>query len=603
MHILTGSALLRALGWSLFNSLWQMSLLWAFYHLFLLVFKQLSARARHGLALLLLTAGFCWSAVTFITFYLFAPGEPLAGQTAVIGTFPGDLPGLPAAHGFAAILGVARRLAGEILPWCSTLYLLILAGLLVHYSRQYIRSRRIVREGLSPLAPEFDAFVANAGDRMGIRASVKAYLSTLVQVPVTLGFLKPVILLPVSMVTQLTPAQIEAILVHELAHIQRKDYLLNLLVTAMELLFFFNPFTRLLIAQLKKEREHCCDDAVLEFRYDPHGYVSALLSLARQQQAGLAVAANGGGGEQLLLQRARKILQQKPADDRPGARPMIGLLLTALVSMLLLGHARPIHNDIAGTATTRLEARQPAPGQLMPMQPVPGELVPAGADPVIRLEAMSLVIIHNPSVRPLPVTRGTMAAQTHRRPARPHTRRPSEDLLEAMLAESVPVLNTAGPAAMPTPAFADLTETAHRTKRDFSMGKSNPTSSSDPAPMADNTPFVPQSSFSFQYTDTLPPDEKLALMQELSQNVLRVQMARIREELKEQVFLLRSQEAAIRRASNEEFRAGLDNAIDTKALRQLLQQQIQAQRQYILNLKTLERQLQKAAHRLTIVYI
>lgn len=586
MHVLTGSALLRALGWSLFNSLWQMSLLWAFYHLFLLVFKQLPARARHGLAFLLVTAGSCWSAITFIILYFFTPGEPLFAAGPAFTT-----------HGFAAILGVARRLAGEILPWCSSLYLLILAGLLVHYSRQYIRSRRIGREGLLPLAPEFDSFVANAGDRMGIRAGVKAYLSSLAQVPVTLGFLKPIILLPVSMVTQLTPTQIEAILVHELAHIRRKDYLLNLLVTAMELLFFFNPFTRLLINQLKKEREHCCDDAVLEFRYDPHGYVSALLSLARQQQASLAVAANGGGGERLLLQRARKILQQKPADDRPGPRPMIGLLFTALVSLLLLGPARPPHNDIAGNTATPLQARQFIPGLLMPIQPVPGPLValqpivPAGAHPVIRLEAVSLVIIHNPAI------------QTHRHPPRPHTRRPSEDLLEAMLAESVPVLNTAGPAAMPTPTFADLTETAHRTKRDFSMDKSNPTPSGDPAPMAGNTPFVPQSSFSFQYTDTLAPDEKLALMQEFSQDVLRMQMLRVKEELKEQVLLLRNQEAAIRRASNEEFRAGLDNTIDTKALRQLLQQQIQAQRRYIVNLQKLQRQLQKTAHRLTIVYI
>lgn len=595
MHVLTGSALLRALGWSLFNSLWQMSLLWAFYHLFLLVFKELSARARHGLALLLLAAGFCWSAITFITIYLFTAGEPLIAAGPAFTT-----------HGFAAVLGMVRRLAGDVLPWCSSLYLLILAGLLVHYGRQYMLSRRIVREGLSPLAPELAAFVAKAGDRMGIRTGVKAYLSTLVMVPVTLGFLKPIILLPVSMVTQFTPAQIEAILVHELAHIRRKDYLLNWLVTVIELLFFFNPFTRLLIAQLKKEREHCCDDTVLEFRYDPHGYVSALLSLARQrQQAALAVAANGGG-EQLLLQRARKILQHQRQEDRPGTRPLIGLLLTALIPLLLLGHARP-------TRTARTQKRQLIPGQLIPVQPVPGVIaldrfIPlqptatAGEHTVIRLETMNLVIIHNPAP-PSPAAHGIMTPQPRRHPARPHTRRPSDDLLMAMLEESVPVLNTAGPAAMPTPTFADLTETAHRTKRDFSMDKTNQTSPSDPAPIADNTPFVPQSSFSFQYTDTLPPDEKLALMQELSQNVLLLQISRVREELKEQVFLLHSQEAAIRRAGAEEYRAGLDNTIDTKFLRQLFQQQIQAQRQYILNLQKLQRQLQKTARRLTIVYI
>src|ERR1700761_1124319 len=112
MHLLTQSALLRALGWSLFNSLWQMSLLWAFYHLFLLVFKQLSARARHGLALLLLTAGFCWSASTFINAWYFNnTGISFGGQ----GLLPTTLSWL-------------STVAAGILPWCSSLYLLILAG-------------------------------------------------------------------------------------------------------------------------------------------------------------------------------------------------------------------------------------------------------------------------------------------------------------------------------------------------------------------------------------------------------------------------------------------------------------------------------------------
>src|ERR1700753_3540177 len=138
MHLLTQSALLRALGWSLFNSLWQMSLLWAFYHLFLLIFKRLSARARHGWALLLLTAGFCWSVSTFISAWYFnSPGVSFGGRSL-----------LPAAFSWLP------PVAAGILPWCSSLYLLILAGLLIHYSRQYLGSRRIVREGLSPLTPE-----------------------------------------------------------------------------------------------------------------------------------------------------------------------------------------------------------------------------------------------------------------------------------------------------------------------------------------------------------------------------------------------------------------------------------------------------------------
>ena len=88
---------------------------------------------------------------------------------------------------------------------------------------------------------------------MGIRPAVSAWLSSKVDVPLTLGHLKPVILLPVAMINHLTPQQVEAILVHELAHIRRHDYLLHLAVTALEGFFFFNPFARLLIRQVKKK--------------------------------------------------------------------------------------------------------------------------------------------------------------------------------------------------------------------------------------------------------------------------------------------------------------------------------------------------------------
>ena len=614
MHFLTQSALLRALGWSLFNSLWQMSLLWAFYHLFLLVFKQLHARARHGLALLLLTAGLLWSAITFITTYLFMAGQSLGTPDSdLFSTAPtgSGWPGLfswsggwsfLSGYGFQTVMGYGRRLAAEILPWCSSLYLLILVGLLVHYSRQYIQSRRIVREGLFPLAPDFGSFVSAAARRMGIRTPVDTHLSSLVQVPVTLGFLKPVILLPVAMVTQLTTAQVEAILVHELAHIRRKDYLLNLLTTVMELLFFFNPFTRWLIAQLKKEREHCCDDAVLEFQYDPHTYVSALLSLARQhQQANLAVAAIGGGGEQLLLQRAKKILQQKRTEDRPGPRPMIGLLLTALFSVLLLGHTRPIRSN-----------RPPAPLPVFRQPMIVGfEVEPVlGFEqrPILSFESANRMLVNTLPIHRTPVGARSVAVHRHPGGAHPlaHAKRRPQDLLAAMLAESVPLLNTAArPGAMPAPAFARLKEVADR---DFSMGMGKSDEApdalqSEPETMADNMPFVPQSSFSIQYTDTLPPGLKLALMQELSQKALRIQIARVQEDLKQQELVLRSQEAAVRRAAEDESRAGFNTTLDTKALQDLLQQQLKVQRQYLLNLEKLQRQLQKASRHLTIVYI
>jgi len=347
MSLLTQSALLRALGWSLFNSLWQMSLLWAIFHFLLLVFNRLPARSRHGLALFLLTVGAGWSTLTFLGAYCFPETVPQHAQwlSAL----------LPAPVIRDALSRISHWFMSEALAGFSSVYLIILSVLLLRYLGHYVRSRQITRTGLSRISPEFRIFTASTARQMDIRATVGVYLSSLVEVPVTLGFLKPVILLPAAMLTHLRTEQVEAILVHELAHIRRKDYLLNLMVTAMELLFFFNPFTRMLVSRLKKEREHCCDDQVLEFRYDPHAYVSALLSLARQHGQGrLALAAIGGGGEKLLLQRARKMLQQKKQYDRPGPRALCFLFMLLLLGAASLGVSVGVSVIPVAQETTRI---------------------------------------------------------------------------------------------------------------------------------------------------------------------------------------------------------------------------------------------------------
>ncbi len=357
MPLLTHSALLRALGWSLFNSLWQMSLLWVTFHFFLLVFSRFSARARHGLALFVLLVGTGWSLLTFVTAYCFPENIPHESQW--LSTL------LPSAAIASRLSRFGHWLIVAALPCVSSVYLLILSGLLLRYFRHYNRSVQIKRTELSAIPCAFSVFTTSTARQMGIRATVGIYLSSLVDVPVTLGFLKPVILLPVAMLTNLRTEQVEAILVHELAHIQRKDYLLNLVIMVVELLFFFNPFTRLLIARLRKEREHCCDDQVLAFRYDPHAYVSALLSLAKQHGQGRLAMAAIGGSDQLLLERARTMLQQKKQVDRPGPRALCVLFLL-LLGIFSLGisvgasvdPAPPARNSM-GLSGDRIQAPTP----------------------------------------------------------------------------------------------------------------------------------------------------------------------------------------------------------------------------------------------------
>ncbi|HEV2354327.1 MAG TPA: M56 family metallopeptidase, partial [Puia sp.] len=268
MQVLTHFPILKALGWALVNSMWQTAALWVIYILFASVFQN--AAARHRLALLLLAAGALSLTTSFLAAWIF----PRDAGSLILSVLS---PGRPAAGGFWQGCG---RIVEDALPYGSSLYLLILCFLLGRYGANYRRSRRLTRYGLSAMPPQFRTFASSTALQLGIRVPVSAWLSSLVDVPVTLGFLKPIILLPAAIITRLTPQQVEAILVHELAHIRRMDYFLHLVITVLEGVFFFNPFARLLIRQLKKERENCCDDLVLQFRYDPHAYVSALLSLA-----------------------------------------------------------------------------------------------------------------------------------------------------------------------------------------------------------------------------------------------------------------------------------------------------------------------------------
>ncbi|HLZ85614.1 MAG TPA: M56 family metallopeptidase [Puia sp.] len=581
MHLLTQSALLRALGWTLLNSLWQMGLLWLTWLALTRIFSQAASRFRHGLALALLAFGALGSVVTFFSAYLFDDGG--FGVSRAIG------------------FGTGNRIT-LVLPYCSSLYLLILGGLLIRYSHQYLYSRRLTRAGLSKIPAEFRVFVTSISRRMGIRPAVNVSLSALVDVPMTMGFWKPVILFPVAMISQLSTQQVEAILVHELAHIRRNDYLLNFGVTVIGLLFFFNPFTRMLIHQLQREREHCCDDEVLQFDYDPHAYVSALLSLARQhRQARVALAATGAGGEQLLLQRARKILQQKRTDRRPGARPFILLFLTAAITVFSLS-----------SPPKAVDRQQPA----LP-QPAAGLI---GSK-----EMVFVTIVNTGAPAPAEPKHAAPRNSASRAGSIGHADRPADDQETAarLFAEVASAGNRpgassrgqteansgdqagasssdqadAGTLVLTQPAT--LTFLAPRAKRDNSLGKTEDEDEDEQGPAADDVPptenlvFVPNSSFSFKNIDTLRPEDRLTWIEESTEREIRTQVEKLQRELGVQLELLRREEARARSLSNA----------SQKQLKQLLNEQMLLQRDYLKKLDNLHLRLKKATRRLTTVYI
>ena len=136
--------------------------------------------------------------------------------------------------------------------------------------------------------------------RMGIKRAVELLESSLVRVPMMAGVFKPVILVPLGLLAQLPPQQVEAVLLHELAHIRRKDYFVNLLQSIAETLFFFNPAILWISSLIRVERENCCDDIAVEESRSKKEFIHALVSFQEYQQSSSYTLAFAGGKNHLL---------------------------------------------------------------------------------------------------------------------------------------------------------------------------------------------------------------------------------------------------------------------------------------------------------------
>ena len=113
--------------------------------------------------------------------------------------------------------------------------------------------------------------------QLGISKAVQLLESEVIKVPAVFGHLKPVIFVPFGILTGLPPEQVEAILLHELAHIRRRDYLFNLVQNIAETIFFFNPALLWMSSVIREEREHCCDDIAIEQTNDKRQFVESLI--------------------------------------------------------------------------------------------------------------------------------------------------------------------------------------------------------------------------------------------------------------------------------------------------------------------------------------
>lgn len=318
-------ALVEPLGWTLLHFLWQGAAIALVLCVTLRQLRHAGANARYlaattALALMalcpVLTLGVLTSrsgtvaaplATESVTAARSSEASVLSFSRSVAGievakAEPGPVAPQPAA---SHQQGLATALHA-LLPVLVTVWLLGVALLSARLLGGWLRVQKLIRQAAWPVESYLPARCAELARRMGIARTVAVRASASVQVPAVAGWLRATVLFPVSALSGLPQPQLEALLAHELAHIRRNDYLVNLAQTAMETLLFYHPAVWWVSRRIRVEREHGCDDLVVQVLGDRLGYARALTALEEMRGVPMTPALAATGGD--LLNRVRRIL-------------------------------------------------------------------------------------------------------------------------------------------------------------------------------------------------------------------------------------------------------------------------------------------------------
>jgi beta-lactamase regulating signal transducer with metallopeptidase domain len=238
-----------------------------------------------------------------------------------------------------------------ITPWIFSGYVFIIAGKLIQVVHNWYQFKLQYKTGLQKPGVDLKLFTELKGHQFGIKRKVNLWLSHSIQTPLTFGYFKPIILLPVALVNNISQKQAETLILHELTHIRTHDYLLNWFLVIAETIFFFNPFITGLCKKIKLEREKHCDLNVMSFEYAPALYAETLLHAERIKQLSPVFQMAAVNHKNHLLQRIRFFTGENVMNQTLRfniVAPLIGLLLLFMLSTAVLFQSQK--------STTQLQA-------------------------------------------------------------------------------------------------------------------------------------------------------------------------------------------------------------------------------------------------------
>lgn len=345
LESLVSAEFIRAFAWTLFHSLWQGGLVALIAAGLLVIHRKHRLGVRYAILYILMLLLPVFFIGTFLIIYNPANiGIQAGAQTQGTmwqseNSLAGNLQSIPVAEIPHAWYAYLVHLFENEAKWLVLFWFTGFLIFLLRFSGSFLYVNRLKNYKVFQVDERWNANLRELSGKIGIRQTVKLAESALARIPMAIGYLKPVILLPLGTLSGVPPQQIDAILLHELAHILRKDYLLNIIQSIVELMFFYHPVTWWLSGLIRQERENICDDLAVAVNQDHINYIKALTTMEELNSKSPLLASAITGSRKKLLFRVKRLLS--PVKLRKGFNEgiiafilLMGLILTLSLNAL-----------------------------------------------------------------------------------------------------------------------------------------------------------------------------------------------------------------------------------------------------------------------------
>ena len=345
---------IRAFAWTLIHSLWQGAIIALLAAGSVIFLRKHRPEIRYAMLCLLLALFPVMFAGTFIYYYQ-AKNTPDLNAALVQGksdVYADELntPSAIRINEASKWYSLPAELIEDQADIMVLIWLLGFFFFVFRFAGSMIYVHRLKSTGLLPLAEIWEQKLSELSTKLELKKKIRLAESLLAKIPLTVGYLKPVILLPIGTLSSVPPQQLEAILLHELAHIRRKDYLINVLQSVVEMFFFYHPAAWWLSRLIREEREHICDDMVVRINEDHINYIKALTTMEELNSKSPMLAHAVTGSRKRLLSRVKRLVNPGKFRKGFGEGIIIVLIVIGVVSAFSMNALSIIPNsyDLTG---------------------------------------------------------------------------------------------------------------------------------------------------------------------------------------------------------------------------------------------------------------